>query len=144
MNKRNLNDYMNKIRKSLFVLIDKKKKLILQHRDKYAVHPNIWGFFGGGIEKNETPEEAVRREAKEELQIELEDLKLFKKYEYKKSSEFREYFVFIASLKHSVKDLKKQQKEGDDLGLFSFKDLKNLKLSERGRGILRDLFDKKV
>jgi len=47
---------------ALVILYDSKKRLLLQHRsDDSKVLPGYWGFFGGNIEKGETPEKAVKR-----------------------------------------------------------------------------------
>ncbi|HIH17265.1 MAG: 7,8-dihydro-8-oxoguanine triphosphatase [archaeon GW2011_AR6] len=53
---------------AVIILYDNKKRILLQHRGKNSPRlPGYWAFFGGGIEKGETPEQAVRRECKEEL-----------------------------------------------------------------------------
>ena len=51
------------------ILRIKEGKILFQLRDKNGRNPNKWGIFGGGIKKNETPEQAVIRELKEELGI---------------------------------------------------------------------------
>src|SRR3989344_7504425 len=52
----------------VLILYDEKKNILFQKRDKHALkHPNQWSFFGGAMESNETPKEAVQREALEEL-----------------------------------------------------------------------------
>ncbi len=129
-------------RSALFALKDKKGKLLLQHRDKdIKRYPNYWGFFGGAIEKGETPEKAVKREAKEELSIEPKDFKFFKRYEITiKNGLLEEKFVFISLLTLPVKKLKEQQKEGQDLGLFSFEEWGKLKTPEFEKIIFEDLF----
>ena len=100
--------YMKIIKTSLFVLRDKEDRILLQHRDRYApTSPNYWGFFGGRIEKGETPEQAGRREAKEELGIELKGLKFFKKYKFQNKDMLREKFVFTAPLTIPLEKLKK-------------------------------------
>lgn len=40
----------------------------------------LWETLGGTLENNETPEECIRREIKEELNCDMDDLKLFKVY----------------------------------------------------------------
>ncbi|MDQ1297102.1 MAG: 8-oxo-dGTP diphosphatase [Bacteroidota bacterium] len=42
--------------------------------------PMHWDLFGGHIEEGETPEEALVREVKEEINYDLKDYKFFKKY----------------------------------------------------------------
>lgn len=59
------------------VLINKEKKILLQHRDPQAeILAGYWGFFGGQVEGKETADEAVKREAFEELNIYLKNPKL--------------------------------------------------------------------
>jgi mutator protein MutT len=129
-------------RVTLFILMDSDGKIVLQHRDGNApTKKNMWAFFGGGIDKGETPEQTVRREAREELGIELKNLKFFNRYEFQESYGFIEKSVFVAELDNSVEELKKQQEEGDGLGLFSFEETKGLEMSENDMKILKDLFD---
>jgi len=55
----------------------------LQKRTKDAKKlPDFFGFFGGGAEGNENPEETLKREIKEELNFVLESFNHFKKYEF--------------------------------------------------------------
>lgn len=42
--------------------------------------PHHWDLIGGHVEEGETPEEALVREVKEELDYDLKDYKFFKKY----------------------------------------------------------------
>jgi 8-oxo-dGTP diphosphatase len=125
------------------ILKDQRGRVLLQHRDKDVMNkPDHWGFFGGLIKKGETPEEAVRREAKEELGIELRNLKFFRKYDVPVEEGLFGAFIFIAPLNTSIEQLKKNQKEGQGLGLFSLEELKSLKIADHDRAMLHDLFDK--
>jgi 8-oxo-dGTP diphosphatase len=68
---------MEKLSVSLILLYDKEEKFLLQHRTSDAKRlPGHWGFFGGEVEKGETPREAVIREAFEELRHKPNNLKL--------------------------------------------------------------------
>jgi len=62
-------------RVALIVFYDDEKRILLQYRkginSKFCEE---WGYFGGGIENGETPEQAVIRETKEELDFDLESL----------------------------------------------------------------------
>ena len=134
---------MNIRRAAGFALRDKEGRVLLQHRDEKApINPNRWGIFGGQIEGDETPEETVVREAKEELGIELKDLKFFRKFEFHEEGSTFEAFIFVAPLLYSVEQLRKQQTEGKDLGLFSFEQTKKLKTSNHTKEMLRVLFNK--
>lgn len=48
------------------------------------VLPNHFGFWGGGVESGETPEQGLIREVKEELGIDLDinSVELFNRYEF--------------------------------------------------------------
>jgi 8-oxo-dGTP pyrophosphatase MutT (NUDIX family) len=53
-------------------------KVLLQLRDKNAwIYPNCWAFVGGGVEKGESPYQAMRREHLEELGHPLHGHRLF-------------------------------------------------------------------
>ena len=71
-----------KLRGAGIIIENNKGEVLLQLRDNKPniLYPNQWVLPGGGIEKNEAPKEAVKREIKEELEIKLKKFKLFKKY----------------------------------------------------------------
>lgn len=52
------------------VLIRDDKVLLVKRLPQRKVYPNLWDLPGGHIEGDESPEEALRREAQEELGIE--------------------------------------------------------------------------
>lgn len=74
---RNMNSMKNK---ALIVPLNSRKEIYIQ--DRRGHKPPPWGFFGGGIEEGETPLQAVIRESKEELSIDLipEDLEYLGKF----------------------------------------------------------------
>lgn len=59
--------------------------------------PNYFGFWGGGLENNETPEAALVREVKEELDIDLDlsTVELFNRYEFLRS--IKHVYIFEAT-----------------------------------------------
>lgn len=65
------------------ILENDKGELFLALRDNKPgiPFPNHWDLIGGHIEKGETPEEALVREVKEELDIDLMEYTFYKKYE---------------------------------------------------------------
>jgi len=124
------------------ILVGNKDRVLLQHRDNNTSWcPNHWGVFGGQIEKGESPEQAVRREIKEEIGIELTNLEFFKKYEENREKGIYEAFFFVAPLTVSVEKLRKQQTEGQGLGLFTFSEIKDLKTTDLAKAALKDFFN---
>jgi 8-oxo-dGTP diphosphatase len=60
-------------RDAALILLVKGKRMLMQHRSSDATRsPNLWGFFGGGIDEGETPLQGVIRECKEELGYNLQ------------------------------------------------------------------------
>lgn len=62
-------------RYSINLFVDSSNRLLLLKRSNGSEFaPGLWGFCGGKIESHETPFQCSRREAKEELGLELQDL----------------------------------------------------------------------
>lgn len=61
------------------ILLTPERHLLLQRRDDKPEiwYPGYWGCFGGGIDPDETPAEALVREVREELSIGLESFSYF-------------------------------------------------------------------
>ena len=54
-------------------VVEKKDQILFGRKEKdRGPYPNKWLVLGGGVEKNETYEEALHREVKEEANIEIE------------------------------------------------------------------------
>jgi 8-oxo-dGTP diphosphatase len=76
---------MGKMRPQCGLLIENGEgKVLLQLRDDipHIPWPNTWGTFGGQIEEGETPEDAMKREIREELMYELHDPEPFGNFPY--------------------------------------------------------------
>ena len=101
-------------------LYNKEKKILLQHRDDDApVEPSKWGVFGGGMEKGETPLEAVKRECFEELGYNLKDPKLIYEGIYKECY----IYLYIEAYNPAKKLI---LGEGQDMRWFSLEEAKKL------------------
>jgi mutator protein MutT len=81
---------------SVLVLYNDKKEILLQHRSKTAKRlPDYWGFFGGGIEVGETPEQALARELLEELEYHVKNPVLINEQNFIWNGDKNTKYVFI-------------------------------------------------
>lgn len=80
-------------------IIGRGGKILIAKRRSGRTLGGKWEFPGGKIEPGESPEECLRREIKEEFDIEVEV------GEFIASSRFRYYFVLIELLAYRVKYL---------------------------------------
>jgi len=122
-------------RVAVILLHDDEKRILLQKREESRKYlAGFWAFFGGGIEDGETPEEAVRRETREELQMELSSPKMFEESSY----DLEGLHVIVSSFLHPCfrKDGLILQ-EGADWGWFSLKDSESLKMLPHDREVFR-------
>ena len=79
------------------LLFDRDNRLMIYLRDDKAdiPFPNHWDFFGGHLEQGETPEQALLREVKEELGIDVVEWQFFRSYESWKEMFTRTENLFI-------------------------------------------------
>lgn len=72
-------------------------RVLLTLRSSYVKEPNTWGIPGGAMDEGETnPEEAARREAREELGFDGELIKLIPAYVFKiKNFEYHNYIGLV-------------------------------------------------
>ena len=119
------------------IVFYKKNKILLQDRTLISKHGEEWGFFGGHIEKGETPEQALIREVKEELSYEVKNYKFFKEFKLKFYDNTKiNYYVYIAPMPLLSK---LKQIEGNDMKLFTIQEAKKLKMVKSDYTVLDDL-----
>lgn len=121
------------------ILENSQGKILLQLRENKSSipYPNCWGTFGGQIEKGETPEEAIKREIKEELDYDLKDPVLFGVHPFDgyKTFNFRKLDPKI-----KLKDL--NLNEGQKSAFLSLDQIRKLKCAFNCREIVEDYFKK--
>lgn len=81
-------------------IIINNNKILLTQRG-YGEYKDKWEFPGGKIEENETKEETIIREIKEELDASIKVEKFLTKVEYDYNSFYLKMNVFITSLTSS-------------------------------------------
>ncbi len=88
---------------------------ILMIRNSYG--KNTWTFPGGGIKKNETSEEAAKREVLEEVGIRIKNVQQIG--EFKSELEYKKDTVFCFSAKVNDKNFVIQESEISEAKWFS-------------------------
>ena len=68
---------------------DQKRVLLLKHRFRAG---SGWGLPGGFLERGEQPVEALRRELREEIGLELEDVEIFASRSFEKPKQIEILF----------------------------------------------------
>ena len=106
MPERNIN---NQLKIVVGGLIHQNQKILICQRKEEDDHPLKWEFPGGKLKDNENNEEALRRELKEELNLEIVEMSFFDEYlyEYEKLSKklkliFFQIFKFEGQIQNKV------------------------------------------
>lgn len=116
------------------IIFDKNKKVLLNHRSEDAKRwPGYWGFFGGAIEAGETPEQAVRRETKEELNYELKNPKLVMTQKFIYKGDENTQYVFMEEYDENKK---LTLGEGQGMKWYDLAELDGLKIIDHDAKVL--------
>jgi len=118
------------------ILYDHENRFLLQHRTEDApTFPGCWSFFGGEIERNETPEQALKREALEELSYSLNDPRFWTSQRFTHREANYVSFLFLDRYDGSELVLG----EGQGMGWFQPSEAKRLNMSALGRQVFGEL-----
>ena len=104
------------------VIIFNKENKILMIRLTY--YPNTWTFVGGGVNKKEKPEDAILRECREEVGIELEKINFVKTLNF--NHEYKKDTLYIYKTKVSDSNFVIDRKEVAEANWFSLDSLPNM------------------
>ena len=125
-----------KRRGSSIIFINSQREILLFLRDDipHIPFPNIWDLPGGHVEPDETPEECIVREMKEEMGLDIKDCQLFSVIEFDDRTEYT--FWQKANL-----DLDKiELTEGQCLKWFTENEAKSTELASGFNQIVEDFF----
>jgi 8-oxo-dGTP diphosphatase len=127
------------IKVAAIILENEQGEILLYLRDDKPglPFPGHWDLFGGHVEDEETPEEALVREVKEELGIELRDYRFFRKYECLTGDVHpNTKFVYTGRITQSAGEL--TLNEGQRLQFFSKSEIPNLRFANILKDVVMD------
>ena len=103
------------------ILRNNEGKILFQLRDENGRNPNKWGVFGGGIKRGEAPINALIREIKEELDINISKSNILKEYKIP----LIDYHIYEVLLENNPK--KSKLKEGKNMKFMKGEEFMKLK-----------------
>ncbi|MDO8571197.1 MAG: NUDIX domain-containing protein, partial [bacterium] len=107
------------------VIVFRGQLLLLQRDDNLSIKdPGCWQLPGGGVEMNETSDEAIRRELKEEINVVPDCLKLF-------MSPYTGMSIYYGKLTEEESLKIRKGSEGKDLQFFSLEELFRIPLTHK-------------
>ncbi|MFA6215715.1 MAG: radical SAM protein [Patescibacteria group bacterium] len=122
------------------IIYDDQNRVLLQLRDNKPgiLFPDHYSFFGGVIEAGETSIQALKREIKEELGVELEPYNFFKTFYYEFNNDVHEINIFICHLNINPEQIRLG--EGAGWNFFSKDELEKVNLGFNTREVLAEFF----
>ena len=112
---------------SCFIL-NKKGEVLLQRRSiTKKKNPGIWSKTGGHVDTGETVIDALKREVKEEIGLEMDDNNIFFMNKFKSTNPNYFSYGYIYITDNKISDYKLQLDEVDKVEYFKIEDLENEK-----------------
>jgi len=119
------------------LLLNSNNQVLLLLRDNKIdiPFPGMWDIIGGGVEENESPEQALRREIAEELGItNLGEIELFKVFTLEKIT----HFIFWKKI--DLKPAEINLMEGQKIEYFDFNRIKETEMAFGFNKVLEDFY----
>lgn len=127
---------MNKIELAGAIILDKTNKILLIHRDTKEL--NQWELPGGKLEPGELPEQAVIRELKEELNIDVKIIKYMNFKEFEDNGIILKYHWYLCEIEKGIPEL--VELKFNDMKYFSKKELEfNQELSSNMKVMISNI-----
>lgn len=116
-------------------IIFNKDKILLTRRKKGKLLEGFWEFPGGKVEKNENDSDALKRELKEELGLDVLQIDYFteNKHDYNSMS------INLVAYKCIANEDPRKLVDHDKFEWVSIREVANFNLAEADKPILEDL-----
>ncbi len=117
---------------------DIKEILLYLRDDKPGIpFPGHWDLIGGHVEEGETPEEALVREVKEELDIDLKEFSFFRKYECLEGDAYPNIkYIYTGKLNIPIEEI--TLLEGDRPQYFTYGEIPKVNFANILKSIVMD------
>ena len=131
-----INNTLMKRKGASIIFVNSRSQVLLLLRDNLPdlPYPNMWDVPGGHVEDNETPEECIVREMSEEMNLAIEDVKIFSVIEFSDRVEY----TFWKILDFNADDI--NLTEGQKIRWFSESETTNLELAYGFNEIIENFF----
>lgn len=104
-------------------IIDKENKLLVQKRTANSrKFPNMWSQTGGGVLAGENSKETVKRESKEELDLEIKDNEIYYIGSYVRKKDIVDVWLVKKEEQIKINNLKLQKEEVADVKMVTFQE----------------------
>jgi 8-oxo-dGTP diphosphatase len=126
------------------ILENDKGEFLLALRDNKPgiPFPDHWDLIGGHVEEGETPEEALVREVKEELDIEITEFSFYKKYECLTGDAYENIkYIYTGKINIPIEEV--TLLEGERPQYFSPEEIPDLKFANIIKSIIMDYINSK-
>jgi 8-oxo-dGTP diphosphatase len=124
---------------SAIILENDKKEILLYLRDNKPgiPFPEYWDLIGGHVEVGETPEEALVREVKEELDIDLNEYTFYREYECLTGDAYENIkYIYTGKINLPIEEI--TLLEGDHARYFSYEEIPSVKFANILKTIVLD------
>ncbi len=127
---------MSKLQGAALILLNSQRQVLLVLRDDKdsIAYPNTWNILGGYIEENESPEECIRREMLEEIELDVGEIIFFRSFDLGDRIDYA--FWKEIDLEPSKINLH----EGQRLAYFSKAEIDKIEVAFQGNRILNAFF----
>lgn len=116
--------------------------LALRDNKAWIPFPNHWDLIGGHVEDGETPEEALIREFKEELGLDLPDYKFYKEFECLEGDAFENIkYIYTGKINIPIDEITLY--EGQKAQYFTKEQIPDVKFANIIKSVVLDYINSK-